>query len=522
MSKRFLVLMLFAALVAVPVTIPAAASASQKASKSATRAHDWTRPLARIVRAAGQTKQTTRSTARFRVSFSESIRGFSAADVKLSGTAKAKKVKVAGLGNHKSFRVTVGVTRSGTIVVTVKARAVRDAAGNLSTAANRVTVLALANKARPTRKTPRPKAPTTTTPTTTTPTTTTPTTTTPTTTTPTTTTPTPPPASDGLIVGTVVNAAFGGTRALDPAVSIGARWVREDLSWPAVEYTRGQQDWSNYDNLFLAAAQKGIHILPIIDEVPTWSSSGTTTWAIPADPTAYARFVGQVTARYGPGGTFWQAHSSYAEYAPVYFEIWNEPWYTFFSNTVDPARYARLVKAATIAGRAANPGARFIIEAEWQYSTDGQSWHNWVNDMYTAVPDLNSYFDAYATHPYGNGSVDNWTPGNGDAFQTRRLEVIHDLFVSHGAGDRKMWITEIGWSTCATSKCYSEADQAANYARFDQLARTKWTYVAAVFYFAFSDHGPLDTQNKEYWFGVIRHDGSHKPSYDVLAATLRR
>jgi len=283
--------------------------------------------------------------------------------------------------------------------------------------------------------------------------------------------------------------------------SIGAKWIREELS-------------GLNDNLFLSAAQKGITILPIIEP------SGA--WTMPSDPSAFAATTAQLVARYGSGGTLWQEHPELAKYAPTYFEIWNEPWYSVFSTPVDPARYARLFKAAVVAGRKANPAARFIIAAEWQYSIDGNSWHNWINDMYAAVPDLNSYMDAYSVHPYGNGSADNWTPGNGDAFETRRLEVIHDAFVSHGAADKKMWVTEVGWSTCSTSVCYSEADQAANYARFNQLARSSWApYMAAVFYYALSDGWQAtDRTNKELWFGAIRPDGSHKPAYDVLKAAF--
>jgi hypothetical protein len=105
--------------------------------------------------------------------------------------------------------------------------------------------------------------------------------------------------------------------------------------------------------------------------------------------------VAKATARYGPNGTLWQSNPSLAAYAPTNFEIWNEPWLTSSSSPVDPARYARLFKASASAGRAANPQARFIVAAEWQYQATDGSWRNWVDDMYAAVPDLNSYADAY-------------------------------------------------------------------------------------------------------------------------------
>jgi hypothetical protein len=511
MPRRFLAITLFAALVALPATVATAASASKKASvqiKSTNvaygtkRAHDWTRPKPTLKRAAGQPNPTSQSAIRFTVSFSEPVHGFTAADVRLSGTARAGKAKVARLSNHKTFRVTVaGMTRPGFIVATVRAGAARDAAGNLSTAGNRIKVVTVAKQ---------PKRPL--------PTSTTPPSSPPASSPPATEPPASPPVSSGLIVGTVVNAAGGGSSALDPALTAGVRWVREEVWWPTVEPSQGNLDWSGSDSLFLNAAQKGVHILPLIGGIPSWAGASDKT--MPSDPSGFAAFVAQVTARYGPGGTFWQAHSSLSQYAPVNFEIWNEPWLPSSSDPVDPARYARLFKAAAIAGRAANPAARFIVAAEWQYHASDGSWRKWVDDMYAAVPDLNSYFDAYSTHPYGNGSVDNWTPGNGDAFETRRLEVVHDTFVARGAGDKKMWVTEMGWSTCSGGdNCYSEAEQKQDLTRFDELARTSWSsFIAATFYYRLTDLNGSDRTNRELWYGLIRADGSFKPAYDTLRA----
>jgi polysaccharide biosynthesis protein PslG len=514
MPKRFLAISLFAALVALPATV-AAASAPKKASTQvkstnlaygAKRVHDWTRPKATIKRAVGQRNPTSQSAVRFTVSFSEPVHGFTAADVRLSGTARVGKAKVASLSNRKTFRVTVaGMTRPGFIVATVRAGAARDAAGNLSTAGNRIKVRTVAGKSRETKR-PVPSQPPATTPTSSPP----------ASSPPSSSPPASPPGSSGLIVGTVVNAAGGGSSALDPALTAGVRWVREEIWWPTVEQNQGTLDWSGSDSLFLNAAEKGVQILPLVGGIPSWAGASDKT--MPSDPSGFATFVAQVTARYGPGGAFWQAHSSLSQYAPVNFEIWNEPWLPSSSDPVDPARYARLFKAAAIAGRAANPAARFIVAAEWQYHASDGSWRNWVDDMYAAVPDLNSYFDAYSTHPYGNGSVDNWTPGNGDASEARRLEVVHDDFVARGAGDKKMWVTEMGWSTCSGGdNCYSEAEQKQDLARFDELARTSWSsFMAATFYYRLTDLNGSDRTNRELWYGLIRADGSFKPAYDTL------
>lgn len=519
MTKRFLVVALLAAFVALPAAIPAAASGSKTASPPVSTtnlaygtklAHDWTRPRPTIKRAAGQPNPTSQSVVRFTVSFSEAVHGFTAAGVRLSGIAKGAKVKLSGLRNHRSFRVTViGVKRPGVIVASVKAGAARDAAGNPSTAGNSVKVTAVVTTSRPKKK-PAPSVPAPETPSS-------PPTSSPPASSPSTSS---PPASSSLIVGTIVNAAGGGTAALDKAAAAGAHWIREDLWWPTVEATRGQLDWSSYDNLFLAAAQRGIHILPIIDGTPDWA--GNSAWSMPSDPTPYATFAGLVAAHYGPGGTFWQAHSDLSQYAPVYFEIWNEPWWPQFSKPVDAGRYARLAQAAGQAIHAANSQAKAIAATEWQYTAADGSTRDWTDDMLSAVPNLGAAIDAFSVHPYAaNTSVDTWTGSN---WQTAKLdrEIRPDL-IRHGLGDKPIWVTEIGWPTCS-SACngFTESEQAANLARFDQLVRTEWTYVKAVFYYALNDQdgGSGDPTDREQWFGVIRRDGSHKPAYAALVAAF--
>jgi hypothetical protein len=469
---------------------------------------DRTPPSLTINQAATQADPTSSAPLHFTAKFSEAVSGFTSSDVRLTGTAGATSATVTDTGDHKTFDVAVsGMKTSGTAVATVPAGAATDAAGNRSFASrstdNTVTFALPAPTPSPLQTT------TTTTSTTATASTPAP-------------TPSPAPSSSGLIVGTIVNAAEGGTPALDMAASAGTHWIREDLWWPAVEPTQGRQDWSGYDSLFLNAAQRGIHILPIIDGTPAWA--GSSSWAMPADPTAYATFAGQVAARYGAGGAFWQSHAELAQYAPVYFELWNEPWWPQFSQPVDPARYARLVKAAGQAIHSANPQAKAIAATDWQYSLDGgATWRSsWTDAMLAAVPDLGAYVDAFSVHPYSDHyNVDVWTGSN---WQTAKLdkEIRPDL-VSHGLGDKPIWVTEIGWPTCA-SACggFTEADQAANITLFDQLVRTQWTYVKAVFYYRLDEIGTSrDVTDREQWFGVLRPDGSHKPGYEALTTALR-
>ncbi len=489
MKRRYFALGLAASLVTTATLLSSSASASTERGSAS-----W-RPIVKVTRAPGQLTPTIRSSVRFKVSFSARVRGFTARDIKLLGRVGSPEIRVVARGGTSYIVTVANIKRPSRVIATVPAAAAEDSLGRPNRPGKSAAVVLRGPTRKPRKPAPPAPAPSPSSPS----------------------APSAPSAGDPL-VGVIVNGAGGGSAALDKAAAAGARWVREDLSWRAVEPMKGKRDWALYDALFLRAAERGIRVLPILEQVPAWAGA-TSNWYMPSDPALFAAFVADVTARYGPGGALWLAHPDLAAFAPVYFEVWNEPWLPFFSSpVVDPARYARLFRAAAAAGKAANSQARFIVSAEWQYHAQNGSWRKWVDDMYAAVPDLNSYADAYSTHPYGNGSIDNWTPGNGDAFQTRRLEIVHDNFVSHGAGDKKMWITEVGWSTCSGGdNCYSEAAQQQNLARFDELARSSWSsFVAATFYYRLVDLNGADRANKELWFGAIRADGSAKPAYDTL------
>ncbi|MCW3063424.1 MAG: beta-xylosidase [Solirubrobacterales bacterium] len=334
---------------------------------------------------------------------------------------------------------------------------------------------------------------------------------------PPTTTPPPPPAP-GLHVGVTVDSQGwgGGTgERQDQALAAGAKWSREHFAWDVVEPQRGVWDWSRYDRLMGEAAKRGLSILANPMSTPSWA--GAAWNQIPADPTAYADFIAHIVARYGPGGTFWQTNPGLPPRPLLYVEFWNEPYCTCFSyGGVNPARYAALVKASTLAGRAANPGVQYLIEAD----TSAGEWPGgFLAGMYNAMPDLNRYFDAVAIHPYSDDRSPALTT---DSYGFQHLTSTRDLLVAHGAGDKPLWITELGWPTCPTgaaNECVTEAQQ-ASYLRtaFDLVKTTYSSFIRAIFIYHYNDFAPANPSSREQWFGLTRVDGSHKPAYDVFSA----
>lgn len=306
------------------------------------------------------------------------------------------------------------------------------------------------------------------------------------------------------------------------AASTGAKWLREQFNWDLIEPQNDDWHWDRYDRLMAGASRRGLRILPLMMDTPGWA--GRDWNHIPDDPSEYAEYVARVAARYGPGGHFWQENPGLRQLPLHWFELWNEPYYdSFAGNGVNPGRYARLVKATAKRARRANPKVKFLLAADTGFSDKQDRYHEWVPELYDAVPDLHRYYDAVAVHPYSDGVAPQvWTPNGYTRVQVGRLTEVYDAVRRRGAA-KKLWITEIGWSTCRSHEwCVTERQQARYIRKTWELVRTRWRgQVDALFIYHLRDHGPADSGNPEYWFGAIRRDGSKKPSWSALRSIFR-
>ncbi len=96
-------------------------------------------PTATVAVAAGQANPATVAPVNFDVQFSEATGDFTAEDVVLGGTAGATTAVVSGSGSSYTIAVS-GMTANGTVIASVRAAAIRDAAGNDSLASNLATI----------------------------------------------------------------------------------------------------------------------------------------------------------------------------------------------------------------------------------------------------------------------------------------------------------------------------------------------------------------------------------------------
>ncbi|MCW2982672.1 MAG: hypothetical protein JWR63_242, partial [Conexibacter sp.] len=314
-----------------------------------------------------------------------------------------------------------------------------------------------------------------------------------------------------LRLGLVANTLGYGTsmgREQDLIRRAGAPWLREEILWSLVEPRRGARHWAPFDRLFASAAARGLRILPLLSDTPSWAV--TPNRRLPTRTAAYGAFVRDAVARYGPGGTFWRAHRRYdAGLAPAWFELWNEPYLAGPEpdDQLDADRYAALVRAGVDAGRAASAKARFLVALDTSAAGHPGIAERWLSRLLTADPDLLRRADGIAAHPYNIGL----------GLEENALDELEVALKDHGAS-LPIWVTEIGWSTCTQQGgCVSEQRQARDLSTFLDMVRARYAgRVAAVFVYRLRDLAVRPRFDREGAFGLIRADGARKPAWSAF------
>lgn len=358
-----------------------------------------------------------------------------------------------------------------------------------------------------------------------TPTTTTTTTTTPTTTTTTTTTPPPPPTTGKgfgfstarlLYLSTAEQAAW-----LSDMRSLGMTWVRIDVSWADIQANNSSTyNWGLHDSLLQQAQTYGIAVDGVIEFTPAWARSSACQSDYrcePADFNTYANFTKAAVQHFG---------SKMAAY-----EIWNEPnmnWYP----TPSTAKYTQMLKLSANAMRSANPSVAIISAGLAPACTCGRdiSRLDFVKGMY--ANGAKGYFTALGDHPYSYpappSDYQTWSAWS----QMSQTPVsIRSIMADNGDAVTPVWMTEMGAptngpgavSTCANHN-YNGADhvdeclQAQTYTEAINYVKG-YPWAGVLFFHTYKDLG-TSTSTIENFFGVIRADGSHKPSYDAAKQAI--
>jgi hypothetical protein len=314
----------------------------------------------------------------------------------------------------------------------------------------------------------------------------------------------------------------------------GAGWSREELSWANMEPgTKGIFTWGHYDTRILQLAEAGYGIVGMLLTTPEWARKGECVgsyWCPPANPQDYADFVRAIVERYDGDG-----HDD-APGSPrvAAWQIWNEPNYQE-TWPGSPEEYGRLLVAGYTAAKASDPTA--VVATGGIYVYDGSHGISFLGNALDAVPEAYQSFDVLAIHPFMPDVPPDHThvPGNPHMPQIitmwGRIWNTRNWMGQRGFGDRPLWITEVGWTTCNPDRGYcsdevrKDEQQQANY-----LVRTHAIALAlgVQHLSTFQLEDKFDGEAGNYWqeMGIVdtRGNGYRKKAaytaYQVMADLL--
>jgi arabinogalactan endo-1,4-beta-galactosidase len=314
---------------------------------------------------------------------------------------------------------------------------------------------------------------------------------------------------------------------LNDAVTVGAKWVRVDLSWNDIQPDSPYNyQWQRFDRVAKAAKARGLKVLAVIAYTPKWARvSGCTGGqsCAPADPNTFAGFAKLAAERYSAMGV----HT---------WEIWNEENIGFWRPAPDPAGYTELLRATSQALRAGDSKAYVVMGGLAVSITNPKTGKMSPLDFLTAVSKLggNKYVDAVGYHPYNYPTLPSATPGTGTAFE--RISTVQENLVGvlekYGTPDTPIWITETGAPTSGPGDAsdgtkITQSTTHVTEARQAEIATDTVSavvanpHVDAMFWYTDQDLAVAkDKKGRSLYYGLRRYDGTKKAAFNALKQAL--
>ena len=287
--------------------------------------------------------------------------------------------------------------------------------------------------------------------------------------------------------------------------AMNASWVRSDIDWRAVEESPGRWDFSRYDPVVADAHAEGLRHLAILHTVPAWANDGAGAYAPPRHLGQLGEYCRRTAERYIPRGV-------------RDYEIGNEvnlphPGWT---RPTGPAYVRQLLQpcAAGVRGAARQLGVRvnIVLGSVVPGGTGPADPVRFLEEVYDAG--AGPLFDTVSVHPYTRPLA----PAASDHLDGF-VERVYEVMRAHGDAGKLIWATEYGYPTAGP---HSTSEQ--RLATYVDTAVDLWyshPFAGPLFWYSARDTG-TDRGDDEQHFGLLRHDGSVKPTYPALAARFTR
>ena len=263
-------------------------------------------------------------------------------------------------------------------------------------------------------------------------------------------------------------------RAAVMARDAGVKWTREEFSWAGIETAPGVYDFSYYDQVVDAARRNGISVYGLLSY--------------------WGRFTEPYTEKGVDDFCVWaRAVVRHFKDRVRHWEVYNEPNIFFWTGPKD--LYATLLDKC----------GKIIKEEDPEALVLGMSTAGVDTAFIRRMEKFSPGYDILTVHPYRD-RLDERT-------FMRELQRA-----SEAARGRRVWITEMGWSTYLNGG-KDEREQAGLLARC-YLAAVASGVMDSMGWYDFRDDGTNPFYFEEN-FGVIRADMTPKPAYRALASVCR-
>jgi len=306
-------------------------------------------------------------------------------------------------------------------------------------------------------------------------------------------------------VGVNIHFVTGHEKDLDLIAAAGFRFVRMDFAWEAIETSKGEYNWAEYEELLANLEKRGLRAVFILDYShrlyeetaaspnPITGESHKAT-ASPQHPASIAAFARWATAS-----------AKHFQGRHVLWEIWNEPNISFWSPKPDAQQYTTLALAASRAIRQAEPRATIIGPA-----SSGFPWEFLETFLKSGVLE---YLDAVSVHPYR----DPHQPPETAAPDYQKLRALIARYAPPARKDRIPILSgEWGYSTCKRGVTLeTQAAFAARQQLFNLLSG-----VPLSIWYDWKNDGP-DPNENEHNFGTVLPDLAPKPAFMAIQTLTR-
>ena len=324
-----------------------------------------------------------------------------------------------------------------------------------------------------------------------------------------------PSASEASEIG--INVSGGSSESIARAQDLGVSNIRRFVGWNEMEPDRegvwGTGAIAQLDELINGADANKISVTLVITNTPPWANNDPTAsdhLFAPANVEQYARFVGRLAGRY---------RGKVAS-----FEIWNEADEVWFWHGTEPspAAYAPLLIASYRTIKAADPDTEVTAGP-----FTGNNFQ-FLDDLYKEG--AGDSFDSVATHTDTGCLVNGPTvfyrepDDRVGRYSFLGFREVHQVLVNHGQGDKKINMSELGWSAY-TGMCdkgmwagqkaagVGEAKQ-AQYLTEAYHCLSAYSYIGTALWFGDKDYRIEEEELNRY--GLLRFDGSRRPAWQAM------